>query len=77
MRLDEQRIRAKALDLGLVADDGTLTTANRARAAKALTAEQAEQKPAKPSGTLLSRSVVKVSDGHLVIEVTHVPDAQS
>lgn len=72
MRLPpEEDIRAKATELGLIGADGALSSANRARAVKALTEHPAAKAP---TGTVLSRSVVRVSDGHLVVEVTHVPD---
>lgn len=78
MRLpNDAEICAAATDLGLLDADGTLPQASRARAAKAAAEQLAKPKATErePAGTLLSRSVVQVGDGHLVIDVTHYPAA--
>lgn len=75
-------IHAKAVEFGVVAAGEQLTPAQRARAARAISdAEQAAAAAAGPwtaapaaRETLLSRSLVRVADGHLVVEVRHVPD---
>lgn len=73
----EEEIRARAAQLGVLTPDGTVPPAQRGRVARAIVDEQkAAAAPAAPAGpveTLLSRSVIQVADGHLIVEVRHVP----
>ncbi|TDC02600.1 hypothetical protein E1091_00370 [Micromonospora fluostatini] len=76
----EAEIRDRAEQLGVLAPDGTLPPAQRARVARAIVDEQTTAataaRHAETSRELvLSRSVVRVADGHLVVEVRHIADS--
>ncbi|OKI52855.1 hypothetical protein [Micromonospora sp. CB01531] len=75
----EEEIRARAEQLGMLAPDGTVPPAQRGRVARAIVDEEtAAAATAKESAgsreIVLSRSVVRVADGHLVVEVRHIAD---
>lgn len=71
MRLPtDAEINAKAEELGITSDQ---IPAQRAHLARLVLDERRAPAP-KPAGQVLSRSVVAVADGHLVVEVTHYPE---
>ncbi|QOC89880.1 hypothetical protein [Micromonospora craniellae] len=75
----EDEIRARAEQLGVLAPDGTVPPAQRARVARAIVDEETAAASAATRADaareiVLSRSVVRVADGHLVVEVRHIAD---
>ncbi|MFI7249791.1 hypothetical protein [Micromonospora chalcea] len=75
----EEEIRSRAEQLGVLASDGTLPPAQRARVARAIVDEEnaaaaADKQTETRRETVLSRSVIRVADGHLVVEVRHCAD---
>lgn len=71
---DAAAIRERAESLGLVEPGtGNITESARREAINSLLAPPADEEPKDDSVIVLSRSVVKVADGHIVVEVTHHP----
>ncbi|MBM0205038.1 hypothetical protein JNW90_19770 [Micromonospora sp. STR1s_5] len=75
----EEEIRAKAEQLGVLNPDGAVPPAQRGRVARAIvdqesTAATAAKEAAASREIVLSRSTVRVADGHLVVEVRHIAD---
>lgn len=75
----EEEIRTRAEQLGVLGPDGNVPAAQRARVARAIVDEEnaaaSAGKQAEASReTVLSRSVIRVADGHLVVEVRHYAD---
>ncbi|MGJ3228919.1 hypothetical protein ACQEUV_26720 [Micromonospora aurantiaca (nom. illeg.)] len=75
----EEEIRNRAEQLGVLNPDGTLPPAQRGRVARAIVDEEtaaaaADKQTEASRETVLSRAVIRVADGHLVVEVRHYAD---